>query len=121
MKKTILCLIPIFLITCGCFFNNKKLTCTTQETYDDIDTKITIVTYFKKGKATSSSAKAVMTFESEEKAQAYYDSSEDDKTGMTVEGKNLIVVTEQEFEKEDEAKNRNETKIYFENSGYKCK
>ena len=120
MKKTILCILPIFLITCGCFFNNKKLTCTTQETYDDIDTKITIVTYFKKGKAASSSAKAIMTFESEEKAQAYYDSSEDDKANMTVEGNKLIVVTEQEIEKEV-AKNRNETKIYFENSGYKCK
>lgn len=120
MKK-VLWILPICLLTCGCFFNNKKLTCSIEETYDDVNTKITIVTKFKKGKAVSSSGKAVMTFENEEKAQEYYDASEDDKSGITVDGNKLIIITEQKFDKEDDAKNRNETIVYFENSGYKCK
>ena len=119
--KKILWIIPICLITSGCFFSNKKLTCSIEETYDDIKTEITIVTNFKKGKAVSSSGKAIMTFENEEKAQEYYDAFDEDKSNLTLKGNKLIAITEQKFNKEDKAKDRNETIVYFENSGYKCK
>jgi len=119
--KKILWLIPICLITSGCFFSNKKLTCSIKETYDDVKTEITIVTLFKKGKAVSSSGKAIMTFENEEKAKEYYDAIEEEKDSMTLDGNKLIAITEQKFDKESESKDRNETIVYFENSGYKCK
>lgn len=121
MRKKILWTIPIFLLTCGCFTNNKSLTCTNEEKYDDIQTKITIVTKFKKGKAISSEGKALMQFETEKKAQEYYDAFDGDKSGMSLDGKNLTVITEQKLTEEDNPKTRNETLIYFENSGYQCK
>lgn len=123
MKKKVLLVLPICLLACGCFTNNKKLKCTIEEKYDDIDTKTTITTKFKKGKAISSSGEAIMTFENEEAAQAYLDAFEgtdEEKKNMKIDGKKLIVTIEEDF-KEEDTKTRNEVLIYFENSGYTCK
>lgn len=124
MKKKILWILPICLFTCGCFTNNKKLTCTIEETYDDIKTETTIVTKFKKGKAVSSSGKVIMYFDRAEDAQSYldaFDATEEEKENIKVEGNNLIITSEEEFSEDEGAKTRNEVLIYFENSGYTCK
>jgi hypothetical protein len=45
----------------------------------------------------------------------------DEQESGTLDGSDLIVVTEQEFTEEDDVASRSELKILFENSGYTCK
>lgn len=113
-------MLPIFIITCGCFSSSKDLTCTIDDEFEGIQTTITVVTKFSKKTALSSKATAVMHFDTEDEAQEYYNSMDEQESG-TLDGSDLIVVTEQEFTEEDDVASRSELKILFENSGYTCK
>ncbi len=120
MKKCIWVL-PILLLTSGCFSYNKTLTCSIQEDYEEIDTEISVVTEFKKGRTSKATATATMNFDSAEAAQSYYDSYEGDKDSLQLKDNLLIITSEQTFETTDDSKSRQQVKEYFENSGYTCK
>ena len=121
MKKKFLLILPLFLLTCGCFSNNKRLVCSIDDEYDGIPTYITIITKFKKGKAYETVGTAVMNFESEEDAKAYLDSYTDDPDSIERNGSKLTITTKQDLSEEESTANRNELKAIFEANNYNCK
>lgn len=120
MKKKYLLILPLFLLTCGCFTNNKRLVCSIDDEYDGIPTYITIVTKFKKGKAYESTGTAIMNFESEDDAKAYLNAYTDDPSSIVRNGKRLTITTKQTLDEESKT-TRAELKALFEVSNYKCK
>ena len=121
MKKKILLIIPVLLLTCGCFSNNKRLVCSIDDEYDGIPTYITITTKFKKGKAVESVGTAVMNFESEDEAKKYLESYTEDPDTIERNGSRLTITTKQEISSDESKAKRNELKAVFEANNYKCK
>lgn len=118
MKK-FLWIFPLLLITCACSTSSEPLVCTIKEETEEIDTEIQITTEFEKGKATLAKANAIMYFEDEEEAKAYYDAYTEEKTNVKLEENRIIIVLENSFK--ENGKDRKETKKYFEEEGYTCK
>ncbi len=120
MKK-LLWIIPLCLLTCGCFSYNKTLICSISEKYDGINTEINVTTDFKKGYASSATAIATMKFESNEAAKEYFDTYKGDSSNIELKNNTLIVSSNENFTNDEETKTREQIKTYFENSGYTCK
>lgn len=121
MKKKILLLSLMLVLTGGCFNNNKTLKCTINEKYEEIPVSTKITTKFKKGKANASYVESIMNFENNDEAQAYYDAStKEDASNMSVK-ENTIVISKTYSWDNTNTRNRDEIKIYFEDAGYKCK
>jgi hypothetical protein len=90
-----------------------------QEPYDEINTDFTVTTYFKKGKISSTKATATMNFDTEEDAKAYFDTYTGDRTNMELNG-NLLIITAESVDENEEIQTRKQVKSYFENLGYTC-
>lgn len=120
MKK-LFWIIPLCLLTCGCFSYNKTLVCTISEKYEEINTDIEVTTEFKKGYASSATAVATMNFASDEEAKNYFDNYKGDRGNIELKNNKLIVTSDEEFSNNEETRTREQVKTYFENSGYTCK
>ena len=113
MKKILLCLLVMFCL-CGC---GKKLTCTYEEDYEDIQIRNKMVFNFKDNTYQQIDK---MIFEDDTSANDYFEDVSDyiDEYNLVLDGNVIVSELEDSFSTE---KTKKEIKEQYESYDYECK
>ena len=110
MKKVLLVLVVVFLTGCG-----KKLTCTYNEIYEDVEVNNKIVFDFKNNKYKEID---IMKFKEIKEAEDYFDDIKDyiEEFNLTLDGNRIISNIEGKIDS-----NKKSIKEKYESYDFKCK